>query len=201
MLWGCCRGAGSSQSLFSGAVQLWWSSLSLSARHLPQSRPQPSVPSPVTRLPRRERGCGRLLHSGSVEICPALAVAEGLEAAGSDELGRSDCIPGRALCLARSAEARGKAGVLRPRASAFATGIHEIQITLQSNLRWPGREDGVLVLPGCGGGEREVGGSALDAKAAGGCAVWAPAATMGTNPPAAPPGLGRGIKPSVFLLQ
>lgn len=78
--------------------------------------------------------------SGSVEICPALAAAvgEGLEAAGLDELGRSDCIPGWASCLACSPEARGKAGVSRPKVSAFAPGIREIQIMLQSNLRWPG---------------------------------------------------------------
>lgn len=105
-----------------------------------------SVPSPVTHLPQRERGCGCSPCSGSIEICSALAVAgdEGLEAAGLDEPGRSDCIPGQASCLARSPEAQGKAGVSRSRVPAFAIGVRKIQIVLQSNLRWPGHGSACL---------------------------------------------------------
>lgn len=64
-----------------------------------------------------------------------------------------------------------------------------------------GQDAGELVLLGCSSGERKVRSSALDAKATGECTLWTPAATVGTNPAAAPPGLGRGIKPSIFLLQ
>lgn len=187
------RGQTCSLSLFSGAVQLWWSSLSL-----PSISPSLGHGSLSPALPHVSLG-GR----GAVAVCCAVALLksvagdEGLEAAGSDEPGRSDYIPGRASCLARSPEARGKAGVLRRRVSAFATGIREIQAVLQSNLRWPGHGSACLARMR----QSEVGGSALDAKAAGGCAVWAPATTVGTNPAAAPPGLGRGKKPSVFLLQ
>lgn len=48
------------------------------------------------------------LSLGWAEVFPAPVGDEGLEAASLDELGRSDCIPGQASCLACSPEAVGR---------------------------------------------------------------------------------------------
>lgn len=160
-----------SESLFSGAVQLWWSSLFLSALHLPQSRPWPSVPSPVTHLPQRERGCGCSPCSGSVEIFPALALLEMKD-------WRQPAWTSRAGVTAFLARPRAWPALPKP---GERPEFHDTECLpspqgftksrLCCRVTCDGQDAGELVLLGCSSGERKVRGSALDAKATGGMRV------------------------------